>query len=207
MQAKKLCKQQLKNSLNDKDNTKFLKTYFQGIQQKSNDPSMLDELIQRPVTMSFDMEPSIEEGKVAVRNMKNNTAPGISGITTNMMKKLPEEGCEILTSHIQQFWEDFEYDHEAWHKMKLMLLYKGKGKLVDLNNLERNLLERDISKNLELDPCKEITTEPWKNESRSKSIQPCQLSGSSSYPSFHTNPQMPMWTQNLCPFHQSNQSL
>jgi len=73
--------------------------------------------------------------------------------------------------------------------------------------LERNLLERDISKNLELDPCKEITTEPWKNESRSKSIQPCQLSGSSSYPSFHTNPQMPMWTQNLCPFHQSNQSL
>ena len=201
MQAKKLCKQQLKNSLNDKDNTKFLKTYFQGIQQKSNDPSMLDELIQRPVTMSFDMEPSIEEGKVAVRNMKNNKAPGTSGITTNMMKKLPEEGCEILTSHIQQFWEDFEYDHEAWHKMKLMLLYKGKGKLVDLNNLERNLLERDISKNPVLDPSKETAIEPWKSQSRSKSIWSCWLPESTSHALPCTDPQMPMQTQNLHPLH------
>ena len=80
--------------------------------------------------------------------------------------------------------------------MKLILLYKGKGP----KQLERNLLERDISENLKLDPCKETTTEPWKNESRSKSIWPCQLPGGSSYPSIHTNPQMPMWSQNLCPF-------
>ena len=131
--------------------------------------------------------------------MKNNKAPGISGITTDMIKTLPEEGFQILMSYIQQFWEDPDYDHEAWHKMRLMLLYKGEGKIEDLINW-RGIYLKDIGKNIELDPCREITTEPGKNESRCKSIWSHGLPGTPSYPSFCTNPQMPMWTQNQCPF-------
>jgi len=78
--------------------------------------------------------------------MKNNKAPGVSRITTDMIKSLPEEDFQILTSHIQQFWEDPNYDHEAWHKMKLMLLYKGKGKIEDLNNWRGICLKETLVK-------------------------------------------------------------
>jgi len=135
-QTKKLANNNGKMSSNDKDNAKILKTYFQDVfnRKATIDPSVLDELTQRPVTMSFDMAPSIDEIKTAMKKIKKNKAPGISGTTPNMIKNLPEEGFQILTSHIKQFWEDPDYDHKAWHKMKLILLYKGKGKLQDPNN-------------------------------------------------------------------------
>ena len=82
--------------------------------------------------------------------MKNNKALGISGIITDMIKSLPEEGFQILTSHIQQFWEDPDYDHEAWHKTTLTLLYKGKGKTEDLNNWRGIFLKETLVKILSL---------------------------------------------------------
>ena len=59
--------------------------------------------------------------------MNNNKAPGLSGITTGMLKTLPEEGITLLTTHIQEFWKNEECDYDNWHKTKLPLLYKGKG--------------------------------------------------------------------------------
>ena len=125
-----------KTSSNDKDNAMILKSFFHDVfnRKATIDPSILDELTQRPAFTSLDMAPSIDEIKAAVKKMKNNKAPGISGTTTDMIKNLPEEGFQILTSHINQFWEDPDYDHEAWHKTKLILLYKGKGKQEDPNN-------------------------------------------------------------------------
>ena len=66
--------------------------------------------------------------------MKNNKAPGLSGVTTDMLKNLPEEGIALLTAHIQEFWENEECNYGTWHKTKLTLLYKGKGNHHDPNN-------------------------------------------------------------------------
>ena len=40
----------------------------------------------------------------------------------------------LLTSFIQQFWDDNDCDFELWHKTKLRMLYKGKGNMQDPNN-------------------------------------------------------------------------
>jgi len=76
-----------KMSSHDKDDAKILKTYFQDVfnRKATIDPSILDELTQRPVTMSFDMVPSIDEIKTAEKKRKKK-APGIFGTTTDMIK-------------------------------------------------------------------------------------------------------------------------
>jgi len=66
--------------------------------------------------------------------MKNNKAPGLPGVTTDMLKNLPEEGITLLTAHIQEFWENKECAYDTWHKPKLTLLYKGTGNHHDQNN-------------------------------------------------------------------------
>jgi len=63
-----------------------------------------------------------------------------------MIKRLPKEGFQILTFYTQQIWKDPDYDHKAWHKTKLMLLYKGKGKIEDLNNWRRICLKETLAK-------------------------------------------------------------
>jgi len=50
-----------------------------------------------------------------------------------MLKNLPDEGIMLLTSFIQQFWDD-DCNFEQWHKTKLSMLYKGKGNMQDPNN-------------------------------------------------------------------------
>ena len=127
--------------------------------------------------MSFDTAPSKDKVKVAVRKMKKGTRHLWN--YNQHDKNLPEEGFQILVSHIQQFWEVSDYDHKAWHKTKLMFLYKGKGKLEDPNNWRGICLKETSAKILSLILAK-ITTEPWKNKSRSKSIQSHQLPGSPS---------------------------
>jgi len=66
--------------------------------------------------------------------MKNNKAPGLSAVTTDMLKNVPEEGITLLTTHIQEFWESKECNYDTWHKTKLTLLYKGKGNHHDPNS-------------------------------------------------------------------------
>ena len=43
----------------------------------------------------------------------------ISGVMTDMLKNLPEEGIALLTTHIQEFWENKECDYDTWHKTEL----------------------------------------------------------------------------------------
>jgi len=66
--------------------------------------------------------------------MKTNKAPGDTGVTIDMLKNLPEEGYELLTKVIQDFWINPDCNVNSWHVQKLTTLYKGKGNPKDPNN-------------------------------------------------------------------------
>ena len=76
----------------------------------------------------------MDEIQNAIMKMKNNKSPGFSGVTTDMLKCLPEEGICLLDSLIQNFWTNHECDYNSWHLSKLTMLYKGKEAMQDPNN-------------------------------------------------------------------------
>jgi hypothetical protein len=78
--------------------------------------------------------PEMEEVKEAINNMKQETTPGIMGLTSYMLKALPEKALEHLALIVHKFRKE-EEDHEVWHTMPLVALNKGKGKTNDPNNL------------------------------------------------------------------------
>ena len=66
--------------------------------------------------------------------MKNNKAPGITGVTTDMLKNLPDKALKFLTDIIQNYWDNPNTDFPSWHTTKLTTLFKGKGSTHDPNN-------------------------------------------------------------------------
>ncbi len=47
--------------------------------------------------------------------VKNQISPGVTGVTTNMLKNRPPEGFTLLTKKIQCFWNESDCDFEPWH--------------------------------------------------------------------------------------------
>ena len=70
----------------------------------------------------------------AIKKMKDNKAPGLIGLTMDMIKALPEEAINFSTEVIQEYWMNPKCDFETWHVQNLVTLYKGKGDAKDLNN-------------------------------------------------------------------------
>jgi hypothetical protein len=56
-------------------------------------------------------KPEIEEVNKSLNKMKRETAQGITGLTSDTIKALPEKALEHLTMIIQKFWKG-EEDHE-----------------------------------------------------------------------------------------------
>jgi len=129
---------------NNSKNLEIPKEHLHPIFNSSSEtnPSIINEILQRPIANNLNFAPTIKEVKFALKKMKNNKAPGISGITMNMLKNLPEESYTILTSFIQQFWDDNNCNFDQWHKSKLALLYKGKGNHHDPNNWREICLKK-----------------------------------------------------------------
>ena len=137
-----------KIAMSKPENAEILKKHFHEVFNRSTmiDETIIDEILQRPTANHLDNAPSVIEVKAAVKKMKNNKSPGISGATTDMFKNLPEEGYDLLTSFIQQFWENNECDFNQWHLTKLTMLYKGKGNTHDPNNWRGICLKETSSK-------------------------------------------------------------
>ena len=60
---------------------------------------VIDDLIQHPIISTLNNTPTADEICGAIKKMKNNKAPGLSGVMTDMLKNLPEEGIALLTAH------------------------------------------------------------------------------------------------------------
>jgi hypothetical protein len=77
--------------------------------------------------------PTNKEVENAIYKMKNGTAAGTTGVTSDMLEKLPMEAIHYIADIIFRNWTD-QYDCPEWHTITLTVLYKGKGKQCDLNN-------------------------------------------------------------------------
>jgi hypothetical protein len=79
--------------------------------------------------------------------MKNNKAPGKSGVATEVMKALLWESKKILVdSIIQSFWNERTENYKEWNTAILKLLHK-KGSKKALTNY-RGLALQDITASL-----------------------------------------------------------
>ena len=66
--------------------------------------------------------------------MKNDKAPGCSKVSTNMLKILPEEEIQFITSIIREYWMDINCQVETWNIQKLIGLHKGREDVQNINN-------------------------------------------------------------------------
>jgi hypothetical protein len=89
--------------------------------------------------------PEIREVKRALNKMKQETAPGITGLISDMLKALLENALKHVALIIQKLWKG-EDDHEVWHVIFLIALYKVKGKTNDPNNCRGVCLQELTSK-------------------------------------------------------------
>jgi hypothetical protein len=111
------------------------------------DLNLIEEKIQqREINTKLGEIPTKKEIKTAINKSKTNKAPGFSGVTTDMLKNMPEEGLDIITHLIQTYWTNAECDYDSWHKQNIRSLYKGKGEPKDPNNWRGICLKETTAK-------------------------------------------------------------
>jgi len=134
--------------MNEKDNLKILKAHYTTIFNRKvpTDLSMLDKIKPMHMVEELGKAPTKDEIIVSVNSMKNNKAPGISVLTTNMLKSLPPEGLDLFMEVIQDFWSKKDINYESWHMTKLSNLYKENGDQQDPNNWHRICLKEMSAK-------------------------------------------------------------
>ena len=69
------------------------------------DESVLDIIKQHDPIMALDEVPSRDEIKASVSQMNNNKAPGMDGITAEILKNGSEKMIDLLEQVIQSIWE------------------------------------------------------------------------------------------------------
>jgi len=85
-------------------------------------------------------EPSKLEVHTAVRKLKNGKAPGLCGITAEMLKASGDVGILWLTSVIKQVWQPGVISPD-WKKGIILPIYKGRRELFSLFTRERAVLK------------------------------------------------------------------
>jgi hypothetical protein len=75
-------------------------------------------------THSLGTIPNKKEIRKAITGMKSDKAPGISQLTTDMLKNLLNDALDFIIETIQEFWNQ-DTNFTAWHVTKLNILYKG----------------------------------------------------------------------------------
>jgi hypothetical protein len=120
---------------NDKENLQIACNHFEKVHNQESffDPTVIDDVPQRPENPNFDQLPSLEELNKAIAEMASLAAPGESGLSPIAMKKLPKEARETLLSIVHRYWNGLD-DNPEWNQALLCVIYKRKGKQDDLNN-------------------------------------------------------------------------
>ncbi len=74
--------------------------------------------------------------------MKNNKAPGESGIPPEAIKALGDQSLEYVTKLLHQYWINPDITHPEWQEANLTWLYK-KGDRKDVSNY-RGIALQDV---------------------------------------------------------------
>ena len=132
-------------AISDKANASILQSYCTNLYNRTDapfDPTVLDEIDQRPLEATLGAPPTFDELEDAIRKMKNNKAPGESGVPAEALKALSTSQREIVLQMVSAYWNG-EPRHEEWDSALLKVLYKGKGDSKDLKNY-RVIVLQDI---------------------------------------------------------------
>jgi len=100
---KRISNEQGKVATTDRENADILSNHYSKVfnQNAPYDPTVINKLDQKPqANPMLGIAPNIKEVKAMINKMKNNKAPGITGVTTDLLKNLPEEGFKFLTNII-----------------------------------------------------------------------------------------------------------
>jgi hypothetical protein len=134
----------------DDENLKVVQKYCNNLYNRQNqvtiDFTVLQDIRQRPEETELGLTPTDDEVFQALRKMKNNKAPGESGVTTEALKALSNYGKNLIVSMIKSFWENDQKHYDEWKTALLKLLHK-KGSKKALTNY-RGLALQDVTARL-----------------------------------------------------------
>jgi hypothetical protein len=133
-------------AVDDRDNIEIVRSFYQKLYNRDDapiDPAVLADVSQREILWEFADPPTIEEMRKGINKMKNNKAPGESGVTAEAIKALSEASKEYVHALLVRFFLHHEISFDEWQEAMLIIMYKGKGDQKDLKNF-RGIVLQDI---------------------------------------------------------------
>jgi hypothetical protein len=106
------------------------------------DWTILDEIPQLATVPDLEHPPTTEEVAKGIQKLKNNKAPGESGIPHEALKALSGLSITHVTELLQKYWTDPTVVHPEWQQASLTWLHK-KGDRKDPSNY-RGIVLQDI---------------------------------------------------------------
>lgn len=106
------------------------KSYFEELLNVENGREPLKEAapVEGP-----ESEITRREIELAIRQMKNNKAPGPSGISAEMLKALGQDGLDWLHAILNNFWKNEKLPGDL-KESEIVTIYKQKGDALDCGN-------------------------------------------------------------------------
>jgi hypothetical protein len=117
----------METAVTKEDNLKVFGKFYNNLFNRDDvntDFSVLKDIRQRPTEMELGHTPTKDEILQALQKMKNNKAPGESGVSAEALEALSTESQDVLINLIQNFWTNHELDYEEWNTAILKLLHK-----------------------------------------------------------------------------------
>jgi hypothetical protein len=124
---------------------KILREYWQKLFNRDDaptDPTVLEDIEQRRTMYELNDPPTPEETEEAIKGLKNNKAPGQSGVMAEGIKGLPEVGLQRVHNMLVSFWNGTG-NFEEWKIAVLRIIWKNKGSNKELSNY-RGIVLQDI---------------------------------------------------------------
>ncbi|CAH8529152.1 unnamed protein product [Schistosoma rodhaini] len=101
---------------------------------------------QVPLKTTQDPELTLDEIKIGLKNMKNQTTPGSNGITTEMIKQGGYKLIDMLLNIMNKIWKNPCTMPDHWLDAEVISIYKNKGLRSDPNNYRSIFLLDTIGK-------------------------------------------------------------
>ena len=116
----------------ENEKLKRWKEHFEMILNRP-EPTIPTDIPEAESDIEIDLDPpTLQEVKAAIKSMKNDKAPGVDGVTAEMLKIDEEETPRLLTEIFEQIWNSEELP-ESW-KIGLIVKLPKKGDLTNCNN-------------------------------------------------------------------------
>ena len=109
------------------------------------DPTVLDQIPQKPVITSLDLPPTIDEVLKAIRQTGSGKSPGMFGIPAEIFKSAGPVALEALHSLLNSIWEEEDVAKES-RNVTFVSLFKKRGNYqgISLLSVAGKILARAI---------------------------------------------------------------